>query len=296
MAAQQPAAQQVDFSGHFVGSAFAVGDHAVANTYNGTVIQRFAPGTMPRPLPRGRPQRRPPRDPVDLLGRGAQLMQVDAALGDAGGAIAFHAPAGAGKTVLLKHVALGTGHAWPDGVVYLRVGGQAPEDVLQWLFTVFWDTGEVVYAPGPAQVGEYLRDIRALVVLDDADLGVPAVEQLLNAAHSCGFVLGAAEPVLAGGAHRLGGLDADAARRLFARVLGREPAEDGRAAVDALIAGVEGLPGYVVTAAELVRDGLCSAADLIDAPRAVLVRRRVQALPAAQRELLALLAELAPAP
>jgi hypothetical protein len=61
-------------------TAFAVWDYAVANTYNGTVIQHFAADTAPRPTRRPPPERRPPRDPVELLGRGTELERIDAAL------------------------------------------------------------------------------------------------------------------------------------------------------------------------------------------------------------------------
>ena len=292
---RKAAPQQVDFSGHFERTAFAIGDHAVANTYNGTVVQQFAPGTAPRPTRRPPPQRRPPRDPVELLGREAELQRTDAALRSAS-AIAFHGSPGAGKTALLKHVARDGGDGWPDGVLYRNVGAQPLEDVLQWLFTVFWDTGAVVYAPGALGVGEYLAAMRALVVLDDVDLKTADVERLLDGAPACAFAIGAAQPRLPERSHALGGLGPAAARGVFARVLGRDPEGAEQPAVDAFVAAVGGLPGYVVTGAELVRDGVCGAGDLVEQAGRVLARRRVLALSAPQQELLGLLAELAPAP
>lgn len=291
----QPAPQQFDFSGHFEHVAFAIGDHAVANTYNGTVIQQYSADTAPRPTRRPPPQRREPRDPVDLLGREGELQRIHAAL-SATSAIALYGSAGVGKTVLLKHVARDVGNGWSDGILYANVGAQPLEDVLQWLFTVFWDTGELVYVPGLLRVGEYLADVRALVVLDDVGLDGGDVERLLGGAPVCGFVIGADQPRLPQRSHPLGGLDADAARDLFARVLGRALSASEQPAVDAFAAGVERLPGYVVTGAELVRDGVCGPADLIEQAGAVLARRRLVALPAEQQELLGLLAELAPAP
>jgi len=291
----QPTEHHVDFSGHFERTAFAVGDYAVANTYNGTVIQHFAAGTAPRPTRRPSPQSRPPRDPVELLGREAELELVDAMLRSAS-AVVLHGASGVGKTVLLKHVAANIRDSWPDGVLYANVGAQQLEDVLQWLFTVFWDTGEVVYAPGSLGVGEYLADVQALVVLDDIDLDSADVERLLGGARGSGFVLGAAQPRSAGTQCRLGGLDTAAAARLFARVLGRAVSEVQRPDVDAFVARVEGLPGFVVTGAQLVRDGVCTPRDLRDEAGVVLARRRLLALPAEQQELLGLLAELAPAP
>ena len=126
----QPASREVDFSGHFERSAFAIGDHAIANTYNGTVIQQFAAGTAPRPTRRPPPQNRSPRDPVDLLGRSSELGRIDEAL-RSGSAHAVHGSPGVGKTALLKHVAGRAGDGWPDGVVYANVGRQPLEDVLQ---------------------------------------------------------------------------------------------------------------------------------------------------------------------
>src|SRR3954451_18998077 len=113
----EPEAHRLDFSGHFENSAFAIGDHAVANTYNGTVIQQFAADTAPRPTRRPPPQRVAPRDPVALLGRDPELGAGRAAL-EGTSAIAFHGAAGVVKTVLLKHVAGSAPDAFPDGVVF----------------------------------------------------------------------------------------------------------------------------------------------------------------------------------
>ncbi|MDX6676875.1 MAG: hypothetical protein QOE31_927 [Solirubrobacteraceae bacterium] len=291
----KPDPRRVDFSGHFEKTAFAVGDYAVANTYNGTVIQQFAPGTAPRPTRRPSPQHRPPRDPVELLGRVAELARVDAARSSAA-TVGFHGPPGVGKTVLLAHVATGPAVAWPDGVLYANVGGRQLEDLLQWLFTVFWDTGAIVYAPGALQVGEYLAGLRALVVLDDVELDGADIERLLGSAQACGFALGAAQPSLGEASQALRGLDRGAAAGLFARALGRAVSPAEQAAVDAFVDAVDGLPGHVATGARLVRDGSCALGDLVREPAAALARRRLLALPADQQELLGLLAELAPAP
>src|SRR3954454_17825167 len=93
-----PEVPRVDFSGHFENSAFAIGDNAVANTYNGTVIQRFAADTAPRPTRRPPPQRVSPRDPVSLLGREAEVGLAGASPEKAS-AFAFHGGAAIGKTV-----------------------------------------------------------------------------------------------------------------------------------------------------------------------------------------------------
>jgi hypothetical protein len=291
-----PEAGRADFSGHFENSAFAIGSHAVANVYNGTVIQQFAADTAPRPTRRPPPQRVAPRDPVALLGRETELASVRAAL-ERAAAIGFHGAPGVGKTVLLKHLAGSDRNEFPDGAVFANAGGQALEDLLQWLFTVFWDTGQVVYAPGPLRVGEYLRDVRALVVLDDVSLNGADVERLVDGAPACGFALGAPEPPFGDErALALRGLSPDAAMGVFARVLGRDPAADERAGVEQFVRAVEGLPGFVVIGAQLVRDGVCGAGDLVDRPGDVLARQRLLALPAAQQRLLGLLADLAPAP
>ena len=291
--AQQPP-HHTEFSGHFERTAIAVGQYAVANTYNGTVIQRFAAGTAPRPTRRAPPQRRPPRDPVELFGRVAEQERIDAALNSAS-AIGVHGPAGVGKTALLKHIADDIGAAWPDGVLYANVGAQRLEDVLQWLFNVFWDTGAVIYTPGALQVGEFLEPVRALVVLDDLDLVAAEVQRLVDSAPACGFALGGGQPPLPERSYPLLGLDAGSASLLFARVLGRVATEVEQRAIDAFVGRVDGLPGYVVTGAELMRDGTCAPSELVEQAGAVLARRRLVALPVEQQQLLRLLAELAPA-
>lgn len=233
----RPRSDEIDFSGHFERSNFVVGDHAVANTYNGTVIQRIAPGSGPRPRRLASPRDRRPRDPVELLGRVDELDRIERAL-DAGTAIELHGPSGVGKTALLKHAALDASGRWPDGVLYERAGEQKLEDVLQWLFEVFWHC-EVVFAPGPSRIGEYLRGIKALVVLDDVQLERTDAERLLEAARDAVFVLASEQPAMQEHSYPVGGLDGESAHRLLERVIGRPLTQDERAAGDRFIATAE---------------------------------------------------------
>ena len=81
------------------------------------------------------------------MGRERELAQAREVLrGEA--SIDFHGQPGIGKSSLIRWLAHEGDERWRDGVVYARVAGQPLEDVLQWLFEVFWST-EPRWAPGP---------------------------------------------------------------------------------------------------------------------------------------------------
>jgi hypothetical protein len=285
----------VDFSGEFERSQLVVGDHNTVHRYEGTVVQVLPPGATPTPRPAPRPQMRLPRAGELPLGRDGELGVARRALADAAPA-EFHGAPGIGKTALLRHLAHDPGASWPDGIVHVRVAGQPLEDVLQWLFDVFWTT-EPPWAPGPLRVREYLRELRALVVFDDVEFTRDECTELLDAATQSTFLLAATEPHLEATERTvaLRGLPATAAVAAFERCLGRplDDGESGRAAE--LVGRLGGVPALVLEAARIIRDGVCRLSDLAHRPDEELARRRVLALTDAQRRLLALLAELAPA-
>jgi hypothetical protein len=291
----RPLDRDVEFSGRFEGSQLVVGDHNTIQRYEGTVVQILPEGAKPTPRATQRPQTRLPRLGEPPLGRDRELRDARGSLGQ-GIPAEFHGPPGIGKSALIRHLAREAGGSWPDGVVHARVAAQPLEDVLQWLFEVFWTT-EPRWAPGPFGVREYLRGLRALVILDDVGLSLDEVTDLLDALGQSTFLLAGAESCLDPGAGTvaLRGLAPEGAVAAFERCLGRALHESERLGVARLVQQLEGVPGLVLEAARSIRDGVCGLDDLTERPAAELDRRRVLTLTEAQRSLLALLAELAPA-
>jgi hypothetical protein len=285
----------VDFSGAFERSQLVVGDHNTVHLHEGTVVQVAPPGAAPTARAQPRPQSRLPRAGRPPLGRDAELRTARAALADSS-PVELHGPAGIGKTALIRHLSHDPGASWPDGIVHARVAGQPLEDVLQWLFDVFWATTPP-WAPGPLRVREYLRDLRALVVLDDVGFSPDETAELLDAAVGSAFLLAATEPHLdpTGPAVALGGLPEAAALGAFERCLGRALDDHEREPAAELINRLDGVPALVLEAARMIRDGVCALPELAERPAEELARLRVVGLTDAQRRLLALLAALAPA-
>lgn len=291
----RPLDRDVEFSGRFEGSQLVVGDHNTIQRYEGTVVQIMPEGAKPTPRATQRPQTRLPRPGEPPLGRDRELRGARGSLGQ-GIPSEFHGQPGIGKSALIRHLAREAGGSWADGVVHARVAGQPLEDVLQWLFEVFWTT-EPRWAPGPLGVREYLHDLRVLVILDDVGLSLDEVTDLLDTLGQSTFLLAGAESCLGpgDGTVALRGLAPEGAIEAFERGLGRALHESERLGVARLVAQLEGVPGLVLEAARSIRDGVCGLEDLTERPAAELDRRRVLRLTEAQRSLLALLAELAPA-
>jgi hypothetical protein len=288
-------ARAVEFSGQFEHSQVVVGEHNTLNRYEGTVVQVLPAGTVLTPEPQPRPQTRLPRPGPEPLGRERELGMIREALAR-GQSTEFYGPPGIGKTALLAHVARAPGAAWADGVVHARVGGQPVEDVLQWLFEVFWTT-KPRWAPGPLRIREYLRQLRVLVVLDDVEFSADDATALLDAVEHSTILIGGIEPHLdpTARAVALAGLPVDAAVAAYARCLRRSLDRSEERAVAQLVERLGFVPALVLDAARMIRDGVCQLADLSADPEGALDRHRILPLSDAQRRLLALLAELAPA-
>ncbi|MBV9335731.1 MAG: ATP-binding protein [Solirubrobacterales bacterium] len=242
-------ARAVEFSGEFEHSQVVVGEHNTLNRYEGTVVQVLPAGAVLMPEPQPRPQTRLPRAGPEPLGRERELEMIREALAR-GQSTEFYGPPGIGKTALLAHVARAPGAAWADGVVHARVGGQPVEDVLQWLFEVFWTT-KPRWAPGPLRIREYLRQLRVLVVLDDVEFSADDATALLDAVEHSTILIGGIEPHLEPTARAvaLAGLPVDAAVAAYARCLRRSLDRSEERAVAQLVERLGFVPALVLAAA-----------------------------------------------
>jgi hypothetical protein len=228
----------------------AIGENIlqIGPVYGGVVNVAKPPARHPRPLPvslRPRPFR-------DLLDREQEVL---AAAGEPIAALEFAAGEGTGKTALLRHLAHHeAADAFPDGVVYLSGRARPLDDILQSLYDAFVETEAPVKAT-EADVRFALQEKRALVIVDDLELGREDVDELLSVAPRSGFVLASSERRLwEGRALKLGGLPLDASLELIERELGRALTPDERPAAEALAGAVGGSPLRLLQAAALVRE------------------------------------------
>ncbi|MGW5471622.1 ATP-binding protein [Streptomyces chartreusis] len=177
---------------------------------------------------------------------------------------------GAGRTSLLDLVAEDCVDLAPDGVVRLTGFHRAPTDLLYDLFYSVY--GAPLYRPERDELLSCVREIGAVVVLDDIEFGGAALEELLDATPECAFLLSATPEVPAPSADSgieevaLEGLDRAASVELLERGIGRVLTEDEANWAGDLWFESEGLPLRFVQAGALLRqrDRLRAGADAVD--------------------------------
>ena len=256
--ALQPATTEVvqaNISGGVSGQV-AVGNYILQiGSVHGGVVNINLPEQKPRLKARPVPVYILPRRFAGLLDRADEVGAASTAL-PASRPVEFHAPGGTGKTSLLRVLARHPlTSAFPDGVIYLPARGQAPADLLQSIFDSLFEY-DAPYKPSEGEIRYALQNKRALILLDDVELGREEVEALFDAAPESTFLLASPERKLWGEGLSLAlpGLPMQEARRFLERELGRELSEEERASVEDLYQALGGHPLALMQAAALVRE------------------------------------------
>ncbi|MFE0523286.1 ATP-binding protein [Streptomyces sp. NPDC058954] len=247
------------------------GDHLLTvNPVDGSEIEPCPPGERPgrpakltaaeraeaaraarAPVPPG-----PARPVLPLLERQDEREHLVRLLAR-GRSVRLTGPAGSGRTALLDLVAEDCSDLAPDGVVRLSGFHRSAEELLYDLFYAVYDAP--LYRPERQELLALVREVGAVVVLDDIEFGGAALDELLDATPECAFVIGATpdvpapsadsavEEVLLGGLERAGGVD------IIERVVGRVLTEEEANWAGDLWFESEGLPLRFVQAGALLR-------------------------------------------
>jgi hypothetical protein len=198
----------------------------------------------------------PPAPELPLLERDEERERLIRLLAR-GRSIRVTGPSGTGRTALLESVANACGELAPDGVISLSGYHRTPADLLQDLYAVVY-AGDG-YRPGRAELSGLLRDVGAVVILDDLECGGDALEELLAAAPECAFVMSATPDVPPPAADSmveevfLSGLTRVTCVDLLQLAAGRPLEEDEAAWAADLWFESEGLPLRFVQAGALLR-------------------------------------------
>ncbi|MGB7873655.1 MAG: NACHT domain-containing protein, partial [Anaerolineales bacterium] len=197
-----------------------------------------------------------PRPFPSLLDREGEIASVKSAI-TASAPVSMFGPAGIGKTSLLRSLAqLPETDQFPDGVAYLSVSGLGLEDVLQSLFDVFHES-QPNFKPTDAEVRIALREVKALILLDDLELARDESITLLDAAPGCMFIMASLERSLWGEGKilSLSGLPVVDALDLFVLELNRSLNEREQAEVREICVLLGSHPLKILQSASIVREG-----------------------------------------
>ncbi|MFE6070290.1 ATP-binding protein [Streptomyces sp. NPDC056525] len=166
-------------------------------------------------------------------------------------------PAGSGRTALLDAVGADCADLAPDGVVRLSGHHRTPAELLHELFAAVRYAPD--HRPGRTVLHDRLREIGAVVVVDDLEFGGAALDEFLAAAPECAFLLAAGPdtPAPSADAHvediHLAGLGRGAALKLLESAVGRTLTDDEANWAGDLWFESEGLPLRFVQAGALLR-------------------------------------------
>ncbi|WP_435608338.1 ATP-binding protein [Streptomyces sp. C10-9-1] len=240
------------------------------NPLDGSEVEPCPPGAQPpRPTRRtaaGREERaraaRPPVPPgpgapqPPLLDRDETRDRLVRLLSQ-GRSVRLTGAPGSGRTALLDAVAARCGTLAPDGVVRLNGLHRTAGDLLHDLYATVYDSPG--RRPDRNALAGFVRDIGAVVLLDDLDIGGAALDELLDAAPECAFLLAATpqtpEPTADAPLEEvaLTGLDRATSLDLLREVVGRELTEEEANWAGDLWFESEGLPLRFLQAGALLR-------------------------------------------
>ena len=291
--ASAPARIDANLSGAVISGQVAVGEHIVQiHAEHGAIVNYSAPAERPIPQPRSTPVRRLPRAFDALLGRERLLGELHRALADGGPAELVGEP-GVGKTSLLRNVSHHLAELQPDGVVYTAVRGTPGSDVLQFLFETFYDCGGAIVVATNEELGRYLSDRRALIVLDDLELDRDELERVMDVVASSTFVCASALRRVWGEGRSLDveGLDESAALALLERELGSPFTEQERPVGIQWCRALHGSPLRILQLGGVLRCGAPAARAALGSgdggARAALARALASQLSESDRSVLA---------
>ncbi|MEI7034698.1 ATP-binding protein [Streptomyces pratensis] len=248
------------------------------NPVDGSEVEACPPGSQPAAPVRRTPAERadheragtppvpagPPAPRLPLLERQEERERLTRLLAR-GRSVRLTGQPGSGRTALLDAVAADCADLAPDGVIRLSGRGRTASDLLHALFGTVYEAPR--HRPGRDELLALVRGIGAVVIVDDLELGGAALDELLDAAPECAFLLATTPEAAAPGVDShpeevlLAGLGRGASLELLEKVVERPLSEEERNWAGDLWFESEGLPLRFVQAGSLLGRGDRTPAD-----------------------------------
>ena len=222
---------------------------------NGGVVNIIKPSDKPKYSARSTPVTIKPRAFPSLLDRENEFELIKKSV-HSSVPISVWGQQGVGKTSFIRQLThtLDIG-SFTSGIIYLDTSGLGYEDLLQALFDSFFES-DSTYKPTTADIVRALQNIKALIFLDDIQIGRDEVPSILDAAPNSLFILSSTERSLWGEGEviPLRGLPENESIKLFEKELSRSLSEQEKITVIKICAMLQGHPLQILQAASLARD------------------------------------------
>ena len=248
----------ISIGGNVTDSVLVFGnDNYVVNIgdVNGGVVNIIPPSDKPKYSARSTPVTIKPRAFPSLLDREFEFEAIKKA-SQLSAPVSVWGQEGIGKTSFIRHLA----HTldvdnFTSGLIYLNAADLGYEDLLQALFDSFFDS-DPSYKPTTARIIHELQNIKALIFLDDLQIGRDETASILDAAPNSLFILSSTERSLWGEGEviRLRGLPESESLKLFEKELSRPLNEQEKTTVLKICSALQGHPLQILQAASLARD------------------------------------------
>ena len=284
--------RQITISGNT--GQIAIGDNIVQEINHNCVINKISPSERPTWV-RGKRLEIKPRKPKNFLNRTSEIQQIEEQV-KAGEIINLNGPTGIGKSTLIEYIShLVEVEKFPDGIYHFSALDLKLEDLLHNIFSVFFECN-VAAIPNRAQIQNQLREIEALILIDDLLLSKDEIKVVLNIAPQCVFILVSSQMEPLSGVDNLflKGLPESESQTLFEKTLGRSLDKNEKKLSSEICRMLNGHPETTIQTAAKIRMEELSLPEIISEltnnTSENLLEEDLQNLPSIEQKILTLLA------
>ncbi|MFN8414073.1 MAG: NB-ARC domain-containing protein [Anaerolineales bacterium] len=222
---------------------------------NGGIVNIIQPSNQPKFSARSAPVMLRPRPFPSLLDRENELDLIKKAVATSA-PVSIWGQQGIGKTSFVRQLThLLDASNFPNGIIHLSASHLGTEDLLQAIFDSLFES-QTTYKPTTTEIRHALKDIKALIFLDDLSINQDDVLSMMDAAPNSLFILSGVERSLWGEGEiiSLRGLPEAEALKLFEKELSRPLNEQEKEMTAQICTLLQGHPLHILQMAALARE------------------------------------------